>query len=185
MNNNLLLALIFITGFSFNVNAKEPCNPVVNIDKKQKMLSDALVFLAQENGFILSFPKKLDRKISVNENMPLDKMVQFLTRDLNTLLKHDDATSCVGKKMTELIIMPSGDDTSFITVTGHSQSKSKRYNPDKYMYIEDMDAYVRGVMEEGKKTNRRMMTPEQKATFNEAKRKWKKNSRQGGYSDDN
>ncbi len=163
-----LLSLLLISGINFDVNAQEACNPAVQVVLKQKMLSEALVTLAKKNGFMLSFPKALDRKTSINESMPLDKMIKYLTHDFNTLLTHGVSKNCAGKKLTELIIIPSGEDAELITV------QATQKPPIEYRVIDDMDAYVNDVMENGRKAGRRLMTPEQKAEFNAAKKKWKK-----------
>lgn len=171
MKRLIFSILIFVGGFALNVDAKETCSTVVNISTEQKMLSDALVYLAKENGFTLSFPKSLDRKLAVNESMPLDKMVQYLTRDLNTLLKHGESASCSGKKLTELIVVPAGDDADLISVSASfKQQKTK-----EYLYIEDMDAYARDVKDGKYKANTHMMTPEQRVAFKHSKRKLQKN----------
>ena len=135
------------------------------------MLSEALVSLAENNGFKLSFPKSLDRKIDVDESMLLDKMLQYLTRDLNTLLKHDEAVMCSGKKLTELIVVPTGEDTEFINVS----ASVKQQKTMDYIVIEDMDAYARDVDDGKHKADTYLMTPEQRVAYKYSKRKLQKN----------
>ena len=160
-----------------SVQAEEACNPQVSIGIEQKTLSQALVYLADSNEFSLSFPKALDQELEMADTMLLNAMVRYLTRDLNTMLSYSDKSVCEGKKLRELIVLPTGEDTEFVTVKGHSATVAEKQPKQDYLRIDDMNEYVTEVMENGKKANRNMMTPEQRAEFNRAKRDWKKKSK--------
>ena len=172
--------LIFVLGFTLSLHAyaENTCNPDVYMSDKQTTLSEALVYLAQKNGFKLSFPKSLDRKIDINESMPLDKMVKYLTNDLNTMLSYSESKTCGGKQIAELIILPVGEETEFLTVRAKTrQEKSLAKKQGERIYIDDMDAYYSARVAAGLKPEKFLMTDEQVVELRAAKKRWKKNNK--------
>ena len=178
MYRNITTSLLFSVCLLSEVYAGNTCNPEVRINEKQATLSQALVSLAEQNSFHLSFPSSLDRKIAVNEVMQLDKMIKYLTHDLNTLLNYEASEICDEKKLIELVVMPTGKETEFITVRPrpvHEKRLAKKQGEG--IYIEDMDAYVRDMMATNRKPEKYLMTREQIKELKAAKKRWNKNNR--------
>ncbi len=178
MQKVILISLAFGLGSALNTYAADSCNPDVYMSNKQTTLSEGLTYLAQKNGFKLSFPKSLDRKIVINESMPLDKMIKYLTSDLNTMLSYADSQDCTGKRITELIILPVGEETEFLTVQARSQQEKRLAKKQgERIYIEDMDVYYGERKAAGLKPEKFLMTREQVRELKAAKKRWNRNNK--------
>ena len=162
-----LLWFIFFAAFA--AQADDLCNPVVEPVKTETTLALMLTNLAEKYNFSLSFPKSLDQSVHVDESMELDHLVKMLTSGMNTVLRYEKVEDCTGLRLSELIVIPVGDETEFINVEQKPTAK-----PVEYIYIDNMEQYVRQVLLREHKANVKNMTPEQAIEFKNTKRRLRK-----------
>jgi hypothetical protein len=92
------------------------CDPVFEPVKTETTLALLLTNLAEKYNFALSFPKILDQPVHVDKSMALDHLVMMLTSGMNTVLRYEKVEGCAGLRLSELVVIPVGDETEFINV---------------------------------------------------------------------
>ena len=128
-----------------------------------------LADLAEKYNFTLSFPKSVDQPVQVDDSMTLDQLVKMLTKGMNTVFRHEKIEGCSSLKLSELTVMPVGDETEFINVEQKPTDLSQ-----EYFYIENMEQYVTEVLMRERKANVMKMTPEQAVEFKIVKKRLRK-----------
>ena len=108
----LLLVLSCVT----DARSADWCNPVVGLVTTETTVALRLTGLAEKYNFSLSFPKNLDQPIQVNDSMELDRLIKILTAGMNTVLVHEKVEGCTSLRLSELTVIPVGDETEFIKV---------------------------------------------------------------------
>ena len=168
----LLLAMngLAITAYAETDNVGSPCNPVVKLDSSDTTLAKALQHLAEKHQFALSFPKNLDQSVQIEDAMPLDQMIRFLTRDMNTAMQHRTIAGCASPRLAELTILPTGEESEFINVAASQEDQQ----PVEYIYIENMDVYAEEVLLKKRRADIKQMSAEQQLAFKEARKRIKK-----------
>ena len=161
----LLLVFFCVT----EARSADLCNPVVEPEKRETTTAQLLTKLAKKYNFSLSFPKNLDRPILVDDSMKLNRSVKTLTKGMNTVLRHDKVEGCLDLRLSELTVMPVGEETEFINV-----EQKSRPQPSEYIYIDNMEQYVTEVLMRERKAQVREMTPQQAAEFKSVKKRLKK-----------
>ena len=146
--------------------ANDACNPVILPLETETTVSKILSELAEKYNFSLSFPRSLDKPVRVDESMGMKQLIKWLTRDMNTVLRHKNVVGCIEPKLTELTVMPVGDETEFIRVAEKTVPQ-----PEEYIYIDNMEHYVTEVLMNGRKAEACKMTPEQKSEFKSVKKR--------------
>lgn len=169
----LLFLYIFINGMTA-IQANADCDPVVDSMPDKNTASQALSTLAERYNFSLTFPKSLDRRVDVEDEMKLSQLIKFLTLDMNTVLRHEKVAGCVEPKLIELIVMSVGEDTEYVIVESkpvllpHKDIQpTLNSSPAEPFNIEDMEQYVTEVLMRERRSNIKNMTVEQKMEFRE------------------
>ena len=116
--------------------------------------------IAEEYEFQLTLPESLDQPISFKKSMTLERLVKHLTRGMNTVLKHKNVAGCATPVLTHLIVLPVGKESGIV---GTQQSAQEQ--PVEYIYIDDMESYVRSVLEGKQQPRIERMTPEQREEY--------------------
>ena len=161
--------LLFIFACVAEARSTELCNPVVEPVKTETTIALLLTDLAEKYNFSLSFPKNLDQPVQVDTSMRLDRLIKMLTTGMNTVLRHEKVEGCSSLRLSELTVIPVGEETELINV----EQKSK-VPPLEYIYIENMEQYVTEVLMRERKANVKKMTPEQVVEFKSVKKRLKK-----------
>jgi hypothetical protein len=145
------------------------CDPVVKPVPAGTTLAKTLVSLSHEYNFSLSFPKNLDRPIEHIDSMKLSRLIKVLTHDINTVLRYKKLGSCTGQRLVELIVLPAGDgEPELIRVEQKPVTE-----PQKYIYIGNMEQYVTEVLLRKRRPDLAHMTPEQKIEFRMTRKRLK------------
>ena len=153
-------SLIILAVFASPGRAENFCNPVVDPVASDTTLVRTLSRLAEEYEFKLTLPESLDQPIGFKKSMTLERLVKHLTRGLNTVLKHKNVAGCATPVLTHLIVLPVGKESG---VVGTQQSAQEQ--PVEYIYIDDMESYVRSVLEGKQQPRIERMTPEQREEY--------------------
>ena len=171
MSRFLYICCILLLAFSRTVEAQtaDRCNPVIEPSQKNVTTGSLLADIAEKYNFTLSFPKSLDQPVEVDDSMTLDQLVKMLTKGMNTVLRHEKIEGCSNLKLSELTVMPAGDETEFINVVQKPTDQ-----PVAYFYIDDMEQYVTEVLMRERKADVMKMTPEQAVEFRMVKKKLRK-----------
>jgi len=136
------------------------CNPVVDPLASDTTLVRTLSRIAEEYEFKLLLPESLDHPVRLKKSMTLERLVKYLTTDMNTVLKHKKVDGCASPVLTHLIILPVGKETEHIG----SQQSAEEQTVD-YIYIDNMESYVTNVLNGNQKADLKRMTPEQREEF--------------------
>jgi hypothetical protein len=136
------------------------CNPVVDPSTSDTTLIRALSRIAEEYEFKLTVPESLDRPISFNNSMTLERLVKHLTKNMSTVLKHRKVDGCATPVLTHLIVLPVGKEAG----VGSNSSSMQEQTVD-YIYIDDMELYVTNVLQGKQQADLEHMTPEQREEF--------------------
>lgn len=158
-----------------------PCNPPVRLDVEDVALSTLLDELAQEHDFSLVFPESMDRHVTVHEELALDALLERLTAGISTSYMYADEADCDGLRIVKLVIYPIGEKGEVIRGSGGTVGTARIPRKDRdYIYVEDMDGYVRDVMlkKHGPELNR--LTPEQRVEYRMSKQRLKKERKAQG-----
>ena len=159
---------LFLTLISsvIRVEAGGACNPVVIPVSSDTTLVRTLTRLAEKYDFKLSLPVLLDRPVQLKKNMKLDQLVKFLTRDMNSVLKHKKVNTCATPVLTHLIVLPVGKQAEFVSIAQPIQdAPPTEVQSDDYIYIDNMELYVTEVLKGKQIADVRRMTPEQREEF--------------------
>jgi hypothetical protein len=157
---SILYTLVLWASLGLPAQAADFCNPDVDPDASDTTLIQILSRIAEKYEFILSVPVSLDRPVRFNKSMPLDRLIKRLTADMNTVLMHGDVIGCAAPVLMELIILPNGQESDSVTINPSSNEPTV-----EYVYIDDMDSYVTGVIEGKLQPELERMTPEQRAEY--------------------
>ena len=157
--HSLYLLVILITA-GIPVRAASSCNPVVTPTSSDTTLIRTLTRLAKEYDFKLSLPVSLDRPVQLKKSMKLDRLVKYLTSNLNTVLKHKKIDSCATPVLTQIIILPVGKETDYVSIAQPASDQT-----EDYVYIENMELYVTNVLSGKQNADLGRMTPEQREEF--------------------
>jgi len=157
----LSYSMLILLASAIPAQASSLCNPVVEPASSDTTLVRTLTRLAEEYDFKLSLPTSLDRPVQINKSMSLNKLVKYLTSDLNTVLKSKKINGCSTSILTHIIVLPVGKETDYVSVTQPAADQT-----DDYIYIENMDLYVSNVLSGKQKADLARMTPEQREEFN-------------------
>ena len=125
MQFSILYLLITLFTSGIRVQAAEFCNPVVTPVSSDTTLVRTLTRVAGKFDFKLSLPLSLDRPVQLKKSMNLDRLVKFLTQDMNTVLKHKKVDTCATPVLTHLIILPVGKETEYASFTQPAQDQSE------------------------------------------------------------
>ena len=155
LNSLVILATLTAPG-----QAATSCNPVVDPTNSDTTLIRALSRIADEYEFKLTVPESLDRPISFNKSMTLERLVKHLTKNMNTVLKHKKVDGCATPVLTHLIVLPVGKESGF-----SGKQLSVQEQTVDYIYIDDMESYVTNVLEGKQQADLEHMTPEQREEF--------------------
>lgn len=155
-----LCLIFFLLVISFRVESEEACNPLITPESSDTTLQSTLSRLANQYDFKLSLPLSLDRPVKLRKSMNLDQLVKYLTRDMNTVLKHKKVKNCAKPVLTHLIVLPVGKEAEYVSV-----AQSASADPEDFIYIDDMELYVGNVLSGSQKADVRRMTPEQREDF--------------------
>ena len=140
--------------------AENSCNPVVDPVASDTSLARTLSRVAEEYEFQLTLPESLDQPISFKKSMTLERLVKHLTRGMNTVLKHKNVAGCATPVLTHLIVLPVGKESGIVGTQPPAQEQ-----PVEYIYIDDMESYVRSVLEGKQQPRIERMTPEQREEY--------------------
>jgi hypothetical protein len=157
---SILLNLVFLAFFALPVQAAEVCNPVVEPDASDTTLIRLLSRLAEKYEFTLSIPESLDRPVRINKRLPLDRLIKRLTVNMNTVVRHTDVDDCASPVLVELVFLRNGLETNSVAASPGSDQATV-----DYVYIDDMDSYVTGVIEGKAQPDLERMTPEQRVEY--------------------
>jgi hypothetical protein len=155
-----LSSLAILAALSFPGQAATLCNPVVEPVSSDITLIQTLSRIADEYEFKMTIPESLDQPIRFEQSMTLERLVRHLTRNMNTVLKHTRMDGCATPVLTHLIVLPVGTETGFIEDQPPAQEQI-----DEYIYIDDMELYVKNVLEGKQQAELERMTPEQREEF--------------------
>ena len=151
--------LVLLTG-GIPVQAASSCNPVVTPAVSDTTLVRTLTRVAKEYSFKLSLPVSLDRPVQFKKSMNLDRLVKYLTSNLNTVLKHKKVDICATPVLTHIIVLPVGKETEYVNIAQPAPDQS-----EDYIYIENMELYVTNVLKGKQNAEVGRMTPEQREEF--------------------
>jgi hypothetical protein len=160
MPASILLNLVFLTFFSFPVQATEVCNPVVDLDASDTTLIRLLSRLAEKYEFKLSIHESLDRPVRINKSLPLDRLIKRLTVNMNTVVRHTNADGCTSPVLVDLVVLRSGLETNSVAASPTGDQATV-----DFVYIDDMDSYVTSVIEGKVQPDLERMTPEQRVEY--------------------
>lgn len=146
------------------------CDPIVSLNPESTTLKKALTQLSRENHFKYSFPVDVDRAIIPPGKMPLSAMVHHLTSDLNSIVSTEKTPECKTPRITEMQILPVGEETLFAYQDRQPETNEIR----EPLIIQDMDIYAEEVLLKIRKAQVKLMSPEQKKAFRNAKKMAKK-----------
>lgn len=156
----ILCLTFFLLAISFRVESEEACNPLITPENSDTTLQSTLSRLADQYDFKLSLPESLDRPVNLRKSMNLDRLIKYLTSDMNTVLKHRKVNNCATPVLTHLIVLPVGKETNNVSVAQTASAE-----PEDFIYIDDMELYVGNVLNGSQKADVRRMTPEQREDF--------------------
>jgi hypothetical protein len=143
-----------------------PCNPVVHLNVENASLSKTLRELSKTQDFALVFPDSVDRPVTLDADLPLDRLLKRLTNGLSTSWIYADYPACSGDRIKQLVVYPVGQDTPLPRVHGWREGNGRQPVPDQgYIYVEDMEQYVREVLNHQHRADLAHLTPEQRADF--------------------
>jgi len=155
----LCLFFLLLT-ISFRVESDPPCNPLVTPKSSDTTLQGTLSRLADQYDFKLSMPESLDRPVKFSKSMNLDRLIQYLTSDMSTVLEHKKINNCAKPILTHLIVLPVGKETGNLSINQPASLEAQ-----DFIYIEDMELYVGNVLNGSQKADFQHMTPEQRDEF--------------------
>lgn len=161
--------LFLVLSFVAEADAVEKCNPVVAPIKSNMSTAMLLADLANKYNFSLSFPKSMDQPVQADDAMELNRLIKILTSGMNTVLRHERVEGCTHLRLTELTVLPVGDETDFINA-----GQKPVEPPVGYIFIGDMEQYVMEVLKRERKAEVKKMTPEQAVEFKIVKKRLKK-----------
>ncbi|MGB5441580.1 MAG: hypothetical protein WBN57_02975 [Gammaproteobacteria bacterium] len=160
--------------------AQTACNPLVSMDVTEASLAKTLGLLSVEYGFELSFPHGVDRAVSINDQMPLNQLVEKITRGTSTSLIYREEAGCAQQVLVRVVVYPQGEQVDASLPEGNVdlQPEPAPAASGEYIYIDNMEQYVEEVIFKKRKPQRSRMTPQQAAEFREVKRRLKKTLKQ-------
>jgi hypothetical protein len=148
--------MFFAISTAVFAQSTDSCNPVVSVSAADLTLSQAFTRLAAEYKFKLTFPASMDRPIKPRKHMELERLIKLLTADMNTVLKHKTVDNCATPVLTHLMVLPVGAEAAYVDITQQAQEA-----PQEFIYIENMEQYVRNVLTGKQDADMEHMTPEQ------------------------
>lgn len=152
------------------------CNPVVRLAVEHASLQETLSGLAREHGFSLVFPDSVDQAVSLDDELPLDELLEELTDGVSSSFIYGEDAVCGGNRLIRLVIYPVGEQGAMPAAGGMAPG-SRSAAPDRdvdYLYIEDMEQYVEDVLLRKRRPELKRMTPEQRAEYRVTKQRMKK-----------
>ena len=169
--------------------AQPVCNPQLDLHMTDASLEKTLDMLSVEYGFELSFPRDMDRAVSMNARLPLNRLVEKLTKGTNTLMAYQEVDGCEQPELARVVVYPQGGPATaslrHIPVEPPPapvpqpkldiQPMFEQQPPAEYIFIGDMERYVKEVIARERKPELNRMTPEQKAEYRHYKSKLKAN----------
>jgi len=155
-----LCLTFFLLATSFPVQSEEACNPLITPENSDTTLQNTLSRLADQYNFKLSLPESIDHPVTLRKSRHLDQLVKYLTRDMNTVLKHKKVKDCAKPVLTHLIVLPVGKEGNNATI-----AQTANVEPEDFIYIDDMELYVGNVLNGSQKADIRRMTPEQREDY--------------------
>jgi hypothetical protein len=156
----ILHSLLILAALNSPGQAATFCNPVVDPTNSDTTLIRALSRIAEEYEFKLTVPESLDRPISFNNSMTLERLVKHLTKNMNTVLKHKKIDGCATPVLTHLIVLPVGKEGG-----SDGDPPSMQEQTVDYIYIDNMEEYVTNVLAGKQQADLERMTPEQREEF--------------------
>lgn len=166
---NVSVSLVNAAGIS------SQCNPVIKINETNVSLRSVLERLAKENHFKLLFPEKINKKISIDVEMPLLQLLKYLSKGISSGFEFSNVKNCNKPVVSALTFFIDGQESEYVaTAVNKSVTKDaiqKKRLQKKHFEIKDMESYVIGVFEGRYKSNVRNMTPEQRKQFRKTKQR--------------
>lgn len=174
-----LLLVACMTLAAQSAVAQSPCDPMVRLDVKDTSLAKTLTTLSREYGFEVSFPQGIDRSISVSDQLPLNRLVEKITKGTSVSLVYREVAGCAYPQLARVVVYPQGEqaDTRLPAQTAELPAAPAAYTPREYIYIDNMEEYVEEVLLKKRRPEVAQMTPEQRAEYRQLKRKLKKTLR--------
>jgi hypothetical protein len=155
--------------------APVPCNPVVHLSVEKASLAKTLAGLAQAHDFTLVFPDSVDRPITLDAELPLDRMLKRLTNGISTSYLYADRPACDGNQIMKLVVYPVGEEGKALrTAGGRNGNPNRPVTSQDYIYVDDMDQYVTEVLTHKRHAELVRLTPEQRLQYREARKRLKK-----------
>ena len=169
------------------VMAQQSCNPLVRLDVTDASLAKTLATLSEEHGFGLTFPQSMDRTVSLSEQLPLNRLVEKLTRGTSTTLVYRELPGCDQPALARVDVYPEGEEVTASRSGSHSEPLSmsspqsvsaplvvsEPQAPPEYIYIDNMEQYVEEVLLRKRRPELARMTPEQQVQYRHARKKVK------------
>ena len=174
----LFVVLLMLMPFATNAtevnnnNHDNRCDPVVSLDAGSTTLQKALTQLANQHNFKLSFAVSVDKNIESPGEMPLRKMLHYLTKNINSMVQTEKLSGCEKGHIAELEIFPVGEDTTYVYVQqkpGSSRVKGNSKYTESFI-IDDMNVYAEEVLLRKRKASIRKMSKEQRTLFRAARK---------------
>jgi len=179
MNSFIYLFIFLLTNISVAIaNADDlllQCNPIIKVNESNISLQSLLERLAKEHNFKLEFPKAINKNVSIEVEMPLKKLLQYLTKGMNTGIEFTAIEYCHEPAIFALTIFPVGKETAPVVSANNKivikDKPRKKRRKKEYFDIVDMERYVIDVLEGKHKSNVRNMTFEQAQQFRKIRRR--------------
>lgn len=168
--------------------AQPACNPQVSLQVQDASLQQTLALLAEEHGFELTFPPGLDRTVSLNDELSLDRLVEKLTRGTSTSLVYRELPGCEQPVLARVEVYPEGEEGGMLLPASHAEplpvsGMQSGSGPlavptpqavTEYIYIDNMEQYAEEVILRKRRPELERMTPEQQVEYRHAQKKVKK-----------
>jgi len=155
-----------------------PCNPVVHLNVENASLSKTLRELSKAHGFALEFPDSVDRPVTLAADLPLDQLLKRLTRGISTSWVFADHPACSGNRIKQLVVYPVGRDAPLPRARGWQNGHKERPLPgQEYIYVDDMEQYVRDVLKRKHRADLIHLTPEQRVEYRNIRKRLRKEMR--------
>lgn len=142
------------------------CNPIVKLVVAEMTTAEMLAGLAKKYNFSLYIPKGMGQLVHMDESMELNQLIKLLTTGMNTILIHEKIEGCTEPRLTELTVIPAGEESGFVNIEQQADSQFQ-----EYIYIGNMEQYVTEVLMHQRNSKLKKMSPEQQIEFKAVKKR--------------